>query len=260
MSMLDVAYVRERASQLVLRINGDVPGHEFHGNQWTEGPYKSHYDRGFNHGQSGYGFQKYAAGRKGSMQHKAYRAGYDDGNDASGDLRRDFRIQGGAGSGDFHHAGRPGEVGGSGEATVSDRVERAKRFYSPANVETQRHAEANELRIREMVKGTRTDDNLPVDVIAKVADKIKGIEVKTLVSNTNDKITMNATALQNKMRWARQNHATVHTVVIDDRAKFSPKNYSGHDLYYRRGSGSFRISSMTKVTGSKHLLELLAQR
>jgi hypothetical protein len=72
----------------VPRAAGDVSGHEFHGNQYTPGSTEhASYDRGFYHGQTGYGFQKHVAGRKGTTPHKAYRKGYDAGVDASGDLR-----------------------------------------------------------------------------------------------------------------------------------------------------------------------------
>lgn len=47
--------------------------------------FKVAYDKGFYHGQTGYGFQKADAGRKGSKRHAAYREGYDAGVDASGD-------------------------------------------------------------------------------------------------------------------------------------------------------------------------------
>lgn len=45
---------------------------------------KAAYDRGFYHGQTGYGFQKADAGRKGTVQHTSYRTGYDAGVDATG--------------------------------------------------------------------------------------------------------------------------------------------------------------------------------
>lgn len=73
-----------RANAEALRTLGDVEGHEFHGNQY--GAHQAAHERGFYHGQTGYGFQKSVAGRKGSAQHKAYTEGYHKGVDASGDL------------------------------------------------------------------------------------------------------------------------------------------------------------------------------
>lgn len=39
------------------------------------------YDKGFYHGETGYGFQKSVAGRKGTAQYDAYQRGYYDGTD-----------------------------------------------------------------------------------------------------------------------------------------------------------------------------------
>lgn len=47
---------------------------------------RKHYDAGYWHARTGYGFQKSAAGRKGSKQHESYRRGYYHGNDDSGGM------------------------------------------------------------------------------------------------------------------------------------------------------------------------------
>ena len=168
---------------------------------------------------------------------------------------------GGKGSGNWGHAGRPGERGGSAPGTGrSERSERALRAFKPATADHQRHAEKNELKVRDMLGGELPSAyNAPVDVIVRIDGKLKGIEVKTLINNSNDKITVRAAALKNKQWWARSNRATIHTVVIDDRDKFG-NTYSGHRIYYARGSGSFRLSSMTKVENAAHLRELLSKR
>lgn len=175
------------------------------------------------------------------------------------------RTLGGKGSGNWAHSGRPGEKGGSAEGgSATDKVRnerslRALKHFIPIHAESQRYAEKNELSIRQMVGGTRTDDNKPVDVVTKIDGKTKGIEVKTMVNNTNDKITMRSGALEKKEAWARSNHASIHTVVLDDRGKLGNKGYSGHRIYYRKGTGSFRLSGMVKVRDAKHLKELLAK-
>ena len=168
------------------------------------------------------------------------------------------RELGGQGSGNYGHAGRPGETGGSaagGPRSVT--AQRALKHFKPADVRAQRHAEANELKIRQMIGGMRTDDNLPVDVITTIGGQKHGVEVKTLIINTNDKITMRADALERKAEWAKDNDAIVHTVVIDDREKFLSAHYSGHQFYYRRGSGSFRLGGMVKVASAAHLKRLV---
>lgn len=172
---------------------------------------------------------------------------------------------GGQGSGNFGHSGRLGERGGSaegtggGEKTRNARSLRALKAFIPITAANQRHAEKNELSVRNMIGGTRTDDNLPVDVVTTIKGRMHGVEVKTFINNTNDKITMRKAAIEKKVAWGRSNHASVHTVVIDDRDKFGSKHYSGHRIYYAKGSGSFRLNSLTKVTSPQHLKELLSK-
>jgi len=109
------------------------------------------------------------------------------------------------------------------------------------------------------VGGETSIGNAPVDVVATIDGKKVGIEVKTMVSNTNDKIWVNADARKNKETWARRNRARVHTVVIDDRDEFKDKNFSGHKLYFAKGAGGFRLGAMTPVRDKSHLKELLTQ-
>lgn len=115
-----------------IRTLGEAVGHPFHGNQWTDGPsyaaeaesvsVRLHYHRGYEHGQTGYGFQKQVAGRKGSASYAAYQRGYDHGVDDSGGKVRfgetnsnDLITLGSVGSGNFGHVGQGnGKEGGSG--------------------------------------------------------------------------------------------------------------------------------------------------
>lgn len=139
----------------------------------------------------------------------------------------------------------------------TDRVARAKANANPARKEWQDRGEANEPRIARMVGGKSLDDNEPFDVLVKFGSKQHGIEVKTFVDNKSSKITMNKEALSNKARWKRQNKAAVHTVVVDDRDLFNRTLYSGHKVYYRKGVGSFRLESMTRVEDAQHLRRLM---
>lgn len=174
------------------------------------------------------------------------------------------RTLGSATSGNYGHVGRPGQVGGSGEGggietrVRSPKALRALKAFKPIHAQAQRYAEQNELTIREMIGGQRTEGNAPVDVIAKVEGKTVGVEVKTMINNTNDKITMRRAAVEKKEAWARRHRANVHTVVIDDRGKLGHSEYSGHRLYHTKGTGSFRLGSMTPVKDERHLKELLA--
>jgi hypothetical protein len=159
---------------------------------------------------------------------------------------------GGKGSGNFDHAGRPGEVGGSGGAggtsekigTPATRTARALATHKPSTKEKQALADKSEHEIAEVIGGTRTDDNDPFDTVVKTPGHMHGVEVKTLIDNTNDKITMHPDARERKIAWGRRNHAAMHTVVVDMRT-------SQTQYYYRRGVGSFRVSAMKAVSRSE---------
>jgi hypothetical protein len=104
----------DRRSNYRARHGCDDPGPKWKANYWscrmwakksvssivgesTRAHYKAHYkpnqvpsnlkrayDSGYTHGQTGYGFQKHDAGRKGTAQYDAYVRGYADGGDDSG--------------------------------------------------------------------------------------------------------------------------------------------------------------------------------
>lgn len=182
-----------------------------------------------------------------------------------------IRLLGGQGSGNYGHAGRPGEKGGSErgvggvaqqEKTRNARSTRALKAFKPITAENQQYAEKNELHIRGLIghNAIRTKDNLPVDVIVTIAGKVHGIEVKTMINNTRDQITMRKAALSKKRSWSRKNNAKTHTVVLDDRDRFhgSAAHYSGHRIYYARGTASFRLGGMVRVQNGAHLVALLS--
>lgn len=144
------------------------------------------------------------------------------------------------------------------EPTSSNpKVARALKSHKPATKEKQQWAEKNETVVVQMVGGDTTGDNKPTDVNINVGNVIHGVEVKTLLDNQHDKITMHPSSRQRKLAWAKTNHAKLHTVVIDDRDKFGGANWSGHRMYYREGVGSFTIQSMIKVTDPIHLKQLM---
>jgi len=83
----------------------------------------------------------------------------------------------------------------------------------------------------------------------KRAGKMHGVEVKTLVDNKNNKITMHPSSRARKTAWAHSHHARLHTVVVDSRAK--------NKLYYHKGVGSFRMGSLQPVSSAAHLRRLM---
>jgi hypothetical protein len=117
----------------------------------------------------------------------------------------------------------------------------------------QRYAEEhNEPEIAKQLGGLSYKDNEPVDIVCgKDGVVTDGVELKTIIKNSNGKITMKGDALARKRTWARKNKATFHTVVVDDSKVFNANGPGKHDIsqreiYYRRGAGSFRISKMYK--------------
>ncbi|GAH37146.1 unnamed protein product, partial [marine sediment metagenome] len=94
-------------------------------------------------------------------------------------------------------------------------------------------AAKNEVRVSDALKGSkRLGDNEPMDVILGN----NGIEVKSIIGGKNPKITMHQDSLARKKAWAKANKSKLHTVVLQ-----------GDDVYYRKGCGSFRLSSMEKI-------------
>lgn len=152
-------------SKRALRGLGDLPGHEFHGNQWTAG-------------------------------------------------------------------------GG--------RSDRASESHKPSTRKVQAKAWAGEAVVKDAIGGTAVGGSAPMDLTLRVDGKLHGVEVKTLVHNTNDKITMHPESRIRKEVWARINKATGHTVVVD-----------GDAFYYKKGFGAFRLGAMQRVESKAELRRLI---
>jgi hypothetical protein len=156
-----------------------------------------------------------------------------------------IRALGGPGSGHHRHEGRPGHEGGStpdeGEGSGS-RSERAARTHKPSTRAKQREARRQVQILADRTGGEPTPDHEAMDLILKRGAKTVGVEMKTLLDNKNDKITMHPDSRRRKEKWIRQNRADGYTVVVDRR-----RGKEG-DYYYREGFGSFRISAMIPIT------------
>jgi SPP1 gp7 family putative phage head morphogenesis protein len=102
-----------------------------------------------------------------------------------------------------------------------ERVNRAKRTYKPATRRVQQIAARNERKLASLVDGEALGDNEPFDVLlGPKSNPSDMIELKPIVRGKNNKIKM-------------------HTVVFDERTG---------TIYYRKGVGSFRLSSMRQIT------------
>lgn len=145
------------------------------------------------------------------------------------------------------------------------RVARARATFVVASADKQAIADNTESTVRQLIGGERTGDNSPFDVTVQVGTSLDAVEVKTLVRNTNDKITMHPESRTRKEEWAEKNGARMHTIVFDRRDEYGQQaglganNYSGHRMYYRRGVGAFRLSAMIPVQDATHLHQLMSQ-
>jgi hypothetical protein len=97
---------------------------------------------------------------------------------------------------------------------------------------------------------TLIDDNEPLDVQGVAGGRKYGVEVKTFIHNTNDKVTIHPESLRRKLAWARREKAALHTVVVDLRG-------GGYAVYHRRGVGSFRLSAMNRLGSLRELRDEL---
>lgn len=146
---------------------------------------------------------------------------------------------------------------------TAERSRRAAMTHKGVSMKTRAMAAESEKQLTRMIGpgAKRTEDtqhNAPMDVVSGK----HAFEVKTMTENENDKITMHPSSKDRKEAWAQNNRATTHTVIFDKRNRYSRdtvKNYSGHDVYYRRGLGSFRLAGMTKVKDASHLRKLIGE-
>jgi hypothetical protein len=185
-----------------------------------------------------------------------------------------FTKKGAAAGGTASNAISRGEtgVGRVPEEKPSEKALRAKAAHHLIDKSVQRYAEEhNEPRFAKAMGGVSFPDGEPADVVIAGPDgRVRhGIELKTMVDNKNNKITMKRSAMERKAAWERKNKATFHTVVLDDHAAFNANGPGEHDesrrrIFYRRGFGSFRVGTMYEVKGGldelKRLLDMPKNR
>lgn len=149
---------------------------------------------------------------------------------------------------------------------LSEKSARAKAAHKLVDKDIQRYAEEhNEPAFAKAMGGVSFPNGEPVDVAIPGADGrvAHGVELKTMVDNTNNKITMKRSAMERKAAWERKNKAPVHTVVFDDQEVFNANGPGEHDeskrvIYYRRGYGSFRVGTMHRCKDLAELKKLMA--
>lgn len=135
---------------------------------------------------------------------------------------------------------------------MSAVARRAKESKKITDRKVQQAADRAERKMAKRLGGESFKNSEPVDIVfADATGKEHGIEYKYMQDNSRQKIDMNKYAMVRKVIWEKQNKKPVHTVVEDKSGK----------LYYRRGVGSFRVSSMHEVTGGEaELMQLMSMR
>jgi hypothetical protein len=155
------------------------------------------------------------------------------------------------------------------------RAERARATEKRSTAPVQRYAEANEALLIDKIGGTQGTDSGAIDVVRRMGGKEIGIEVKTIVNKGGSKTGSQAQikcepdqkARKEGWRDQKPERRELHTVVFDDRhiakdldtGEFigNAEAYSGHQLYYRRGVGPYRIGGMHKVNSFAELKTLM---
>lgn len=148
---------------------------------------------------------------------------------------------------------------------MTEKAKRAVSAHVMVDKEIQRYAEErNEPQFAIAVRGVSMPDNEPVDVMIGEGGVVKhGCELKTMVKNTNNKITMDTYSQVRKHLWRANNKSTFHTVVIDDREVYDQTGKGKHNdskrkYYYRRGiSGSARIENLHVANSIGELKKLM---
>lgn len=130
---------------------------------------------------------------------------------------------------------------GQWSSTGASRAARALATYKPSTRAKQLKAAASEKTIAATLGGQDLPDNEPMDVIVKIGGKTHGVEVKTLIDNSNNKITCHPESRIRKEQWCRKNKAAGHTVVVDKRG-------ATVTYYHREGFGAFRLAGMERVS------------
>jgi hypothetical protein len=125
-------------------------------------------------------------------------------------------------------------------------------------------ADKTEQEIAQATGGKWMSDYEPHDVEIRAAGGRKHlIEVKSLSKGKKQKISVHDDALARKVdRLAQEKPGSIyHTVAVDHRRTHdggaNAEHYSGHQLYYRRASGPYTLSSMYKVKNYAELKRLI---
>lgn len=163
----------------------------------------------------------------------------------------------------YAHAGKKKSKKRSKPRKLSVKAARAKKAHVLVDSRIQRYSEErNEPFLAKKLGGKSEPDNKPYDVLITKGGT-HGIELKTMVVNGNNKITMKGSAQDRKIAWEKENNGTFHTVIYDDRKVYNAKGDGVHgdendrQILYKRGGGSFRTDKMYRVKDHAELNKLI---
>ena len=144
------------------------------------------------------------------------------------------------------------------------KVRKAVDSHKVSDKGKQDKAESNEREAAMSLKFEKSSDNKPMDVTQKINGRLVGVEVKSLLDNHNDKLTMHPDSKDRKESWAQSNNGKTYTVAVDDRDTFNgganKSQHSGNRLYIKEGVGSFRVGAMTACKSWKEVRSFIEER
>lgn len=150
---------------------------------------------------------------------------------------------------------QPGNTCAKGDGGTSDK---SKFIGAKVGKAEHVHSAKVEQEVAAALGGTWEEDNAPYDVI-KGKD---GFEVKSLLKGGKQSLSVHDDALLRKVNWQAQDPThTFHTVAVDERESYEggayKENFSGHRMYYKRGSGRYALSQMHPVGSAAELKRLV---
>lgn len=119
-------------------------------------------------------------------------------------------------------------------------------------------------QVEEDTSGPGQKDKKPYDVrMKKSGGGFHDIEVKSLLKGAKKELSVHEDALLRKVDHIAANPKNqFHTVAVDERATYGggefAGNYSGHRIYYKRGSGRYALKQMYAVKDEAELKRLIA--
>lgn len=136
---------------------------------------------------------------------------------------------------------------GDGAGVPLSKSDLAKLAYRGGTKAEQDVAEQTEHELSQALGMKKSPDNTPFDLTTKTV----GVEVKTLTTGTNDKITMKGEAIARKDAGVKaMKLKRTYTVVVDKRPAGVGTSTGQTRYFVREGYGSFRVGSMTEVAGT----------